>query len=401
MLRTLLDYIAVIGQTFKREFQLIFSDSAVYSSYIGATLLVGFLYSYIYSHENIVNLSVVVVDQDQTQMSHKIIRMIDATQQVKVEYSAPNLEAAQHLFDYGKVKGIIVIPHDFSRKLQQGNVPSVSVYCDASYMLYYKQMLTSVTTSVGTFSAEVEVNKMMGGGLPQRQAIASRRPIETISKPLFNLNGGYGTFLMPIVFLVAVQTLQISAMGVMGGTQRERGIYNQLYPFVRRRLGTIPVLLGRSGVYLLISSFLMFIQIGIVMTVFDFPQRGNPWEVMIFLIPFILSVTFLGITLMNLFKHREDALMTVTISSIPSLFLCGVSWPAIAFPEWIKSISYLFPTTLGVKGFMEMTQFGASLSEIKKVWMELWGICLFYFILAAMTLKRLSIVNLGKEKTSK
>ncbi len=398
MLKTIREYLSVIGQTFIQEFRLIFSDSAVSSSYIGATILVSILYSYTYSHEIITDLPIAIVDQDQTQISHRITRMVDATQQVKIEYSSLNLHTARDLFNRGKVKGIMVIPHDFSRKLQQGGKPGISVYCDASYMLYYKQLLTSVTTAVGTFSAEVEINKLMGSGLPQKQAMASRRPVEAISKPLFNPGGGYGTFLMPVVFLIIVQTLQISAIGVLGGTQKERKLYTQLYSHVKKPLGTIPVLLGRAGTYTVISSLIMILQVGLIMPLFNFPQRGNPIEVVIFLLPFILSVTFLGITLTNFFKSREDALMVVTLSSIPAVFLCGVSWPTVAFPEWAKIISYFFPSTLGAKGFIEITQFGASLSEIKKVWAGLWGITLFYFILALLTLKRLSFLEQETEK---
>lgn len=396
MFKDLVEYISVIGKTFVKEIRLIFSDAAVKSSYLISPIIVGFLYSYIYSNEIVTKIPIAVVDQDHSQMTHTITRMLNSSQQVKIDHSATSLLEAENLFNLGKVKGIILLPKDFTRKLQRGEVPSISVYCDASYMLYYKQFLTSVTASIGTYSAQIEVNKLMAGGTPQKQAVASRRPIETVSVPLFNIDSGYATFVMPVVFLIAIQTLQISAMGVLGGTQRERKSYTKLYPFIKKTLGTIPVLLGRSGAYLLISMILMVIQVGLVMGLFKFPQRGNPFEVFVFLIPFIFSVTFLGIFLMNFFKKREDAIMIVTIFSIPSLFLCGVSWPTLAFPEWIKVISYIFPTTLAVKGFLEITQSGASLIEIKELWFQMWIMCLIYFVIAALTLKRLAYVNLSK-----
>lgn len=396
MFKDLVEYISVIGKTFVKEIRLIFSDAAVKSSYLISPIIVGFLYSYIYSNEIVTKIPIAVVDQDQSQMTHTITRMLNSSQQVKIDHSATSLLEAENLFNLGKVKGIILLPKDFTRKIQRGEVPSISVYCDASYMLYYKQFLTSVTASIGTYSAQIEVNKLMASGTPQKQAVASRRPIDTVSVPLFNIDSGYATFVMPVVFLIAIQTLQISAMGVLGGTQRERKSYTKLYPFIKKPLGTITVLLGRSGAYLLISMILMVIQVGLVMGLFKFPQRGNPFEVFVFLIPFIFSVTFLGIFLMNFFKKREDAIMIVTIFSIPSLFLCGISWPTLAFPEWIKVISYIFPTTLAVKGFLEITQSGASLIEIKELWLQMWIMCLIYFVIAALTLKRLAYVNLSK-----
>ncbi|WP_128330869.1 ABC transporter permease [Apibacter sp. HY039] len=396
MLNNIKEYFYAIGDSLRTEIRLIFSDAAVYSSYIGATLLIGILYSYVYSKEVISELPIVVVDLDQTQMSNKLVRMINATKEVSVKYSVSDMSQAHELFDSGLVKGVVVVNHNFSKKIQKGEVPALSVYCDASYMLYYKQMLTAVTSSAGTFSAGIEINKLIGSGLTSRQALDSRRPVNPISKPLYNIDAGYATFLMPVVFLIAIQTLQISGMGIIGGTQREKKQYPENYEFMKRPFGVIFILIGRSGAYVLLSTLIMILQMGFVMRIFDFPLRGNPWEAILFLIPFILSVTFLGIFLTNFFKNREDAVMTVTIFSIPALFLCGVSWPTIAFPEWLKVLSIFSPSTLGVKGYVEITQFGASFQEIKNTWFQLWGITFFYFILAVLSLKRLYFLNLNK-----
>jgi ABC-2 type transport system permease protein len=121
------------------------------------------------------------------------------------------------------------------------------------------------------------------------------------------------------------------------------------------------------------------------MHVYTFPQRGNLWEIIVFLIPVILSTTFLGMAMTSLFRRREDAIMTVTIFSIPTLVLCGLSWPTTAFPVWAKIVSVFIPSTLGVKGFISLSQFGASLYEIRDVYIQMWGLCLFYFVFAVLT----------------
>ncbi|WP_408582552.1 ABC transporter permease [Myroides odoratimimus] len=134
---------------------------------------------------------------------------------------------------------------------------------------------------------------------------------------------------------------------------------------------------------------LLLVGVLIIMHVYNLPQRGNIFEIMVFLIPVILSITFMGMTLVNFFKRREEAIMSVTVFSIPALMLSGTSWPTIAFPAWIKGVSVLVPSTLGVKGFISLTQFGASLTEISDVFIKMWGICIFYFIFAVWTNRRL------------
>ena len=66
--------------------------------------------------------------------------MLDATPQVDAAFVVSNFSDAEVLFDQGKARGIVVIPNHFGRDLNRQNQPSVSVFADASYILYYKQV---------------------------------------------------------------------------------------------------------------------------------------------------------------------------------------------------------------------------------------------------------------------
>lgn len=389
MLRGLINNCALIIEACRREFKLIFSDSAVVMSYMLSVMLVGFFYSYVYSHETFDDLPVAIVDNDQAKLGQQVGRMLDATHQIKVVYRTTDFDAAKEIYDKGEVRGIIMIPKDFTKDMQKGEVPAISVYADASYMLYYKQTLGAVMVSMGTFNAQVEVNKAMNQSTPMDQAVATRRPFNVTAVPLYNINVGYATFLMPVVFIIALQTLQLTAMGIMGGTLREGGRFAQVFAYAeKRRFSNVFLTMGRGLAYLVISMVLLLIEILIVMHVYNLPQRGKLIEIIVFLIPVILSITFLGMGLVNFFKRREDAIMSITVFSIPALMISGTSWPTIAFPAWIKTVSVLAPSTLGVKGFVSLTQFGASLSEINDVFIKMWGLCLFYFIFAVWTNRR-------------
>lgn len=389
MLRGLIDNCALILESCKREIKMIFKDSAIVITYLVCVLLVAFVYSYVYSKEVITELPVAIVNQDDSKMSHQIDRMLDATPQLHVAMRTASMDLAQDAFYQEKIKGIIVIPEHFARDLQKGIVPTIGAYCDASYMLYYKQTLGAVMVTAGTLGGQVEVNKMMAGGIPMKQAAASRRPFDVTAKPLFNINGGYATFLMPAVFLIAVQTLQLNGMGILAGTLRERKQFSSAFAFAQGRFSNFFLTIGRSLAYLILSMLMMLIVLGFVMHVFTFPQRGHVGEVVLFLVPFLLSVTFLGMTLANFFKHREDSIMTITLFSIPTLLMTGLSWPTTAFPTAIKVVSFFVPSTIGTKGFVALTQFGASLRDITDLFMQMWLVCLFYFMLAVWTNWRL------------
>lgn len=146
--------------------------------------------------------------------------------------------------------------------------------------------------------------------------------------------------------------------------------------------------IGRSLPYLGISMLLLLLGIKVVFHIFTIPQRGDTMEVFVFLIPVVLAITFLGMVLMNIFKNREDTIMLCTVFSIPAVMMGGVSYPIVAFPLWIKVLGFFFPSTIGVKGFLALSQAGASLYEIRDIYIQMWGICIFYFVLAVWTNRR-------------
>lgn len=390
MLKRISDSLSLILETAKIEWRLIFKDDAVKEIYILFVALVYFFYTFVYSPEIFTNLPVAFVDNDQTTESHQIRRMLNDTESLDIAYDVNSMAEAKKLFEDEKVSGIIVIPEKFSQDLQKsGGNPSIAIYCDASYMLYYDKTLLAVTNALGAFTGEIQLKQTMMSGVPMKEAIASSKPFNIISTPLYNLDEGYAIFIIPLVIIVALQTLQLTGMGVLYGTLRERNTFITNFAIGRRsRFGYFFMTLGRSLPYLLISMLLLLLGIKVVFHIFTIPQRGDSLEVFVFLIPVVLAITFLGMVLMNIFKNREDTIMLCTVFSIPAVMMGGVSYPIVAFPVWIKVMAFFFPSTIGVKGFLALSQAGASLFEIRDIYYQMWGICLFYFIIAIWTNRR-------------
>lgn len=390
MLKKLFKYLSVVSETAKKEGKLIVKDDAVVEIYIIFVVLVYFFYTFVYSPEIFTKLPVAFIDNDQTTVSHKIKRMLNDTESLDIKYDASSLVEARKMFEEGKVNGIVLIPERFTEKLQKsGGNPSLIVYCDASYMLYYDKSLQAVMNAVGQFTGEIQLKETMMSGTPEKEAIASSTPFTIITNPLYNLEEGYAIFIIPLVLIVALQTLQLTGMGVLYGTLRERNTFIPNFAIAREvRFGSFFMTIGRAIPYYIISNLLLLLGIVVVFHIFTIPQRGDLFEVMAFLTPVVLAITFLGMVLMNIFRNREDTIMLCTVFSIPALMMGGVSYPIVAFPLWIKVLGFFFPSTIGVKGFLALSQAGASLGEIKDIYMQMWGICLFYFVLAVWTNRR-------------
>ena len=371
------------------EAKYIFRDRAVFFSFVIVAVLVSFLYTYLYSEETLQELPIGVVDEDNTSQSRQLLRMIDANSGVAIYSSYLNLSEAKKAFQQEQIRGIIAIPSSFSRDLQRGEQPSISVYADASYMLYYKQILTAAKVSATYLNAGVEMKRTSAQGKLPSQDRDEAMPISAKVVSLYNPSSGYATFLIPVVLVIIFQTTILTAVGILGGTMRESNKLRKIYPNSNSFWGALPIVMGKATTYLALSMAILLIILGIVMPLFGIPVRSSILSTMVFMVPFVLSIVFMGLCLLGFLRRREDAIMLIMYTSLPSVMLTGFSWPTVAMPEWLHAFSYIVPTTLGAKGFVSITQMGASLSTIFPYWAGMWGLCILYLILSAFTMRKI------------
>ena len=57
-------------------------------------------------------------------------------------------------------------------------------------------------------------------------------------------------------------------------------------------------------------------------------------------------------------------MLIFVFTSVPLLFISGISWPGAAIPPFWKYVSYIFPSTFGINGFVKINNMGATLSEV-------------------------------------
>jgi ABC-2 type transport system permease protein len=120
---------------------------------------------------------------------------------------------------------------------------------------------------------------------------------------------------------------------------------------------------------------------GILFRFYNFPQRGNPMDLVLFIIPYLFASIFLAQAISGFFKTREVSMAILLFSSMPALFLSGFSWPKSSIPDWLNRLAMLLPSTAGIDGFLRINQ-GASLKDVGFDWGVLLGLTMFYFLLA-------------------
>lgn len=359
------------------EFRNILRDKGVMLIFFGAIIIYPLFYPIPYSAEVLKNIPVGVVDLSNTDSSRKLVRMIDANEFIHIERKYNGMAEAKKVLIEGKIGGILLIPGDFEKQILRGEQARVSAYCDASYFLIYRQVLTGISYGVGTFSAGIEIKRMMANGLMQENAYAMRDPLSLISYPLFNPQGGYATYVVPAVLILILQQTLLIGIGMIAGTEREKNENPSVL-----KAHPVQQVLGKTIAYFLIYMIHSVYIFGILFHLYRFPGKAHPLELFLFLTPFLLSVIFLALAISAIFKNREISITVLIFTSIPALFVSGFSWPKESIPKFLRIISWLLPSTAGIDGFLKLNQMGASLYDIYDDWLILSLLCIVYFISA-------------------
>ncbi|MBQ0081554.1 MAG: ABC transporter permease [Alistipes sp.] len=365
-------YATEVKSVMRNEYRSIFSDPGVMLILIFALIIYSVIYSLVYRPEVLTDVNIAVVDESHTHSSVQLTRAFDWAPNTHVSARPLDMEEAKRMFDAHEIYGIVHIPKDFEEQIMSGRQSAVSVYCDASYFLMYRQVFQDVVATIMKAGAFVELQRLMQKGVNLPQAKAVTQPIIYQSHTLFNPYLGYGTYVMPPIMLLIIQQTALIAIGMIGGTWREYNLYRSIIPKGRDRLSSIPVVAGKAITYVLIYATTIAYIFGVHYRLFNYPTNGNVADCVAVIIPYLLSCIFMGITISTIFSKRESSLMWLLWISIPSILISGCSLPKETIPHWLYTIGQVLPSSDALPAYIRVQTMGASFNDVVPEVSRLW-----------------------------
>lgn len=360
------------------EYRTIFTDKGVMLVLVFALLIYSTVYSLAYKPQVLRNVPIAVIDECKTPASRNIISLFDAGPNTYVAFEPSGMEEARRMLFDREIYGIVYIPANYERLLAGGSQAVVSIYVDASNFLVYRQIFQEVVSGLNYTGATVEFGRLLAKGVIAPAAKATTQPVIYQTHNLFIPYLGYGSFVMPAIIMVIIQQTLLIGIGMIGGTWREYGLYSKLIPAGRKRMATLPTVLAKAAVYASIYALTSLYVLSLHYRMFDYPMNGNPWTVVLFMIPYLAACIFMGIAISTLFRYRENSLLLLLWTSIPILMLSGASLPQQAIPDWLYTFGKIFPSSSGVNAFVRIQTMGASFAEVQSEIRMLWSLTAIY-----------------------
>ncbi len=381
--RKIKEHFSDVLYIYRREMVKVFKDEGVLMFLVIVPLGYPLLYSWVYNNETLHETELVVVDQSHSALSRQFINDCDATPDVRVKYYAQDLDEARSLVSRQLVKGIYLIPADFATRVFRGEQASVSVYCDMSLMLAYKNVYQTAMVEAARLGAGMNIKR--AGNFTKHEDAITAQPMAVEGVAMYNPSGGYGSCVLPAVLMILLQQALALGIGMSAGTARERHRNGQLIPDDDPHYrGAYRIVWGKALCYAMIGAVAAAYLSMAVPRMFSFPQLADGWTLLALLLPYTMASIFFGMTVSCLVRYRENVMLIMVFVSVPLLFLTGVSWPQSSIPGYWQGVSWLFPSTFGVRAFLRINSMGASVSQILPEIRILWIMAAAYLGMACL-----------------
>ena len=368
-----------ISSIILNEFKTISGSFAIVLVLMGGIFMYGLLYNYMYAPDVVRNVPVVVVDNSKTELSREYIRLLNATPQVDVIATGEDYPQAQELMKMDEAAGILYLPYDFTDRVSRGDESVFIMYETTNAFLNYLAMQEASAGSMLALNDRYRPEMVVF--LPSQAAaqLSVAKPINVAGTALYNYTEGYGTYLIPAVLIVIMFQTLLMVIGMVSGEERQFKLL-QVYRPTFGQAGRLVI--GKTFVYMMLYAVFSLFLLGLIPLIFDLPDIGNVWNIIMLLIPFLMATSFFGLTASVIFTDSDAPLLMIAFFSVGLIFLSGVSYPLELMPWYWKLSHFMIPAAPATLAYVKLNSMGASMAEIHTEYVTLWVQCAVYFVLA-------------------
>ena len=367
-----------IKKLFIRELKLISGDGSIILTIFIAPLLYMLLLGSIYKKKDIVEVPLTVIDMDQTSLSRMFIRFIDATQKVKVNKRAINMEEGLREVEKMNAFGLIFIPKGFEKRINLMEGANVSLLLNNTRFLMSNEINKTVNRVALEMGAGIRIKYFAEQGVQPQLAREMVMPLEPNVHFVYNIFNNYGFFLIPGLLLLIMQQTLFIGLGESVSLEREEG---KLSGWLSSDHGILTAILGKNLFYLFLYLAYFLLMFVAVFPYFHIQNIGGFLPVFSLVLLFITAIILFTNLIASFFKKEIFYMEVIAFTTYPIFLITGYSWPDYALPVFHKYVTMLLPTTPFFRSVIKVTQEGSSFQYISKDLILLLAQILFFGLL--------------------
>lgn len=317
----------------RKEFLQLFRDPRTLALAVVIPIVQLFLLGYA-ATSDVRNISMAVWDQSKTPQSRQLLDAFRAADYFTIDYFVGSTDEYQKLIESGDARVALVIPVDYDVRVLEGNA-KVLMVLDGSDASIGATALSTARLVGQSFATKI---------LSEQAALSGRAapsaPVEVRTQVWYNPDLDSAYFMIPgvIGMILSFITTILTATAIV--RERERGTIEQL---IVTPIRSWELILGKVLPYVILAFVETFEIILVGRYWFGVPVRGSLTLIVFTSGLFLMSSLGIGLLASTVANTQQEAMLTVMMYNLPSIFLSGFFFPLQAMPKVLQWVSYAIP----------------------------------------------------------
>lgn len=299
-----------------------------------------------------------VLDQESSQDSQALLKAFQASQYFNVVKVVKNYRALIRAIDADECKLGIVIPWNFSERLDDAGRTSVQALVDGTDDNSAQLAEGYAQAVVETYASNVQLEWFARQGLAQQ----ATSPLSTDYRTWFNEDLESKNFIIPgtVALVMALMGALLSSLTI--AREWERGTMEQL---IATPVTSLEIMVGKLIPYLLIGLIDATLCVIFAVGWFGVPFRGSLGAFFFTTTLFLIVILGIGYMISVATKSQLGASQyALLVTLLPTSMLSGFAFPIDQMPAAIRALTYVVYSRYYVSALKRIFLGGAAVNDL-------------------------------------
>ncbi len=282
------------------------------------------------------HLPVYVFDREGSRQSQDLLKHFQASDYFKVIQTVNNYPALVRALDAGQCRLALVVPHDFSHRLNTGGPVSIQALVDATDSNSANVAIAYSQAVIRTYSQQVQLDWARRQGQKDVQP-----PISLDARTWFNESLESMVNIVPGIVAIVMAVVGSFLTALTIAREWERGTMEQL---ISTPVTAMELMLGKLAPYFVIGVLDTCLCVVLGILWFGVPFRGSWGVFFISSTLFLMVVLSLGYFISVVAKSQLAASQISLLTTfLPAFLLSGFLFSIDQMPVAVQAITYILP----------------------------------------------------------
>jgi len=370
----------------KKEFVQMFRDIRMRIVLFAPPLIMMLVFGYAINTD-VKNIRVIVLDEDRSSESRKIIERFSSSGYFYVVRYITESSEADGYFDRSEADVYIHIGVGFEKKIKNSKGSEIQVIVDGTDSSRSSMILASVNSILQDISREYLREKLTLSIIKSQFRIPPPLPkgIEIKERILFNPDLSSRNFYLPAMLglVISMITVVLTSMSIV--KERETGTIDQI---IVSPIKPLEFIIGKTIPYVLIGFADTFLISLLIILWFNVPFNGSFVFLLLVSFAFLLSTTAVGLYISAVSTTQQQALLSVFLYFMPAMMFSGFVFPVDAMPEVVQWVTLINPMRYYIEIIRGIFLKGIGINILWVQFLVLSSIGIFLFYLSARRFAR-------------